>query len=251
MKPIYQTSAQLKAKARTQLMDKYSGAIVLLLVIDAISLGAGFFLSMFLPSGSVAAYLIRHAVTFLGSVFVHMFQIGVVLYFLKIACGQPVSLQDMTYGFKGNLEKNLLVTLIMTAISYVFELSSDIPMEMYLSTSDITYIYKALPITLVCMAIYVYVSLLISQVYFLLLDFPNYTVKELFQKSLQLMKGNKWRLFHLEFSFTPLILLSFLTCGIGLLWLMPYMHMASTNFYLDLMNPAQPNVTGSNVDIQV
>ena len=72
--------------------------------------------------------------------------------------------------------------------------------------------------------------------------------EDIFKKSMELMKGNMWRLFHLEFSFLPLILLSFLTCGIGLLWLMPYMHMASTNFYLDLVNPQQ---SGSNVDLQV
>jgi uncharacterized membrane protein len=139
----------------------------------------------------------------------------------------------------------------MTAIAYVFQLSSDIPLEMYLNTADVKYLFTGFPIMLVVMVVYVYVSLLVSQVYYLLLDFPNYSVKVLFSKSLQLMKGNMWRLFHLEFSFLPLILLSFLTCGIGLLWLMPYMHMASTSFYLDLMNPAQTDTAGSNVNIQV
>lgn len=253
MKPIYQTSAQLKTKARNQLTGRYGGAIALLVIIDAISLAAGFILSAFLPSGSLAAYIIRLAATFIVSVFVQVFQIGVVLYFLKIACGQTPSLADLTYGFKNNLEKHLLLTLIMTAISYVYQLCSDIPMEMYLNTFDPNYLFNALPVMLIATVVYVYVSLLVSQVYYLLLDFPNYSVKELFGKSLELMKGNKWRLFHLEFSFLPLIFLSFLTCGIGLLWLMPYMHMASTNFYLDLMNPTQPGDShvGINVDMQV
>lgn len=251
MKPKYQTSAQLKTKARNQLTGKYGGAIVMLLIIDAISLMTSFIVSLFIPTGSLAAYLIRLAITFIASAFIGVFQIGVTLYFLKLACGQPVTLQDIAYGFKNNPEKSLVLSLIMTAISYVFQLSSDIPLEMYLNTMDIGYLFTGFPIMLVVMVVYIYVSLLVSQVYYLLLDFPNYSVKELFSKSLQLMKGNMWRLFHLEFSFIPLILLSFLTCGIGLLWLMPYMHMASTNFYLDLMNPAQPDVTGSNVDIQV
>ena len=197
MKPKYQTSAQLKTKARNQLTGKYGGAIVMLLIIDAISLMTSFIVSLFIPTGSLAAYLIRLAITFIASAFIGVFQIGVTLYFLKLACGQPVTLQDIAYGFKNNPEKSLVLSLIMTAISYVFQLSSDIPLEMYLNTMDIGYLFTGFPIMLVVMVVYVYVSLLVSQVYYLLLDFPNYSVKELFSKSLQLMKGNMWRLFHL------------------------------------------------------
>lgn len=247
MKPIYQTSAQLKTKARNQLTGKYGGAIILLLLVDVITMVASGFLSMFLPSGSVVAYIVRLAITFIASAFVQVFQIGVVLYFLKIACGQLPSLQDLLYGFKNNIEKHLLISLVMTGLSFIYQLSSEIPLEMYLNTMDIKYLYGGLLVMLITMVIYIYVSLLLSQVYFLLLDFPNYSVKQIFSKSIELMKGNMWRLFHLEFSFLPLILLSVLTCGIGLLWLMPYMHMASTNFYLDLMNPSMP---GANVDLQ-
>lgn len=248
MKPIYQTSAQLKTKAREQLTGKYGGAIALLLIIDAISLVASGILSMFLPSGSVVAYIVRLAITFIANVFIQVFQIGVVLYFLKIACGQTPSLQDLLYGFKTNIEKHLLISLVMTGSAFVYQQASDIPLQMYLSTMDITYLLIGLPIMLVVMVVYIFVSLLLAQVYYLVLDFPNYSAKQIFKKSMELMKGNMWRLFHLEFSFLPLILLSFLTCGIGLLWLMPYMHMASTNFYLDLVNPQQ---SGSNVDLQV
>ena len=51
------------------------------------------------------------------------------------------------------------------------------------------------------------------------------------------MKGKKLRLLYLEFSFLPLLLLSILSFGIGLLWLQPYMQMTYTFFFLDLMNP--------------
>ena len=68
-----------------------------------------------------------------------------------------------------------------------------------------------------------------------MLDFPQYSAKELFQMSLRLMKGNIGRLFYLEISFLPLILLSFLSCGIALLWISPYMDATLANFYLDLV----------------
>ena len=163
------------------------------------NLMTSFIVSLFIPTGSLAAYLIRQAITFIASAFIGVFQVGVTLYFLKLACGQPMALQDIIYGFKSNPEKSLVLSLIMTAIAYVFQLSSDIPLEMYLNTADVKYLFTGFPIMLVVMVVYVYVSLLVSQVYYLLLDFPNYSVKELFSKSLQLMKGNMWRLFHYTF----------------------------------------------------
>ena len=240
MNPIYQTSAQLKAKARTQLTGRYSGAILLLVVVEAISLAASGILSLFIPTpNSLVTYIIRLAAVFIVSTFVQVLQIGMVLYFIKIACGQTPSLQDLFYGFKNNPEKHLILSLIMTGISFVYQLAGEIPLELYMSTLDIRYVYIGLPVLLVIMVIYIYISLLFSQVYYLLLDFPGYSVKQLFQRSIQLMKGNMLRMLHLEFSFLPLIFLSVLSCGIGLLWLMPYIHMASANFYLDLMNPAK------------
>ncbi len=52
-----------------------------------------------------------------------------------------------------------------------------------------------------------------------------------------MMKGHKRRLFRLELSFLPLMLLCVLSFGIGFLWLNPYMQMTYTCFFLDLMNP--------------
>ena len=53
------------------------------------------------------------------------------------------------------------------------------------------------------------------------------------------MKGNRKRLFLLELSFLPLMLLCILSFGIGFLWLEPYMQMTYTHFFLDLMNPRE------------
>ena len=50
-----------------------------------------------------------------------------------------------------------------------------------------------------------------------------------------MMKGSKGRLFYIDLTFVPLMLLCVLTCGIGLLWLMPYMQATKANFYLDLV----------------
>ena len=60
--------------------------------------------------------------------------------------------------------------------------------------------------------------------------------KEAFKKAKEMMKGNKWRLFKLQFSFIGWALLSVLTCGIGAIFLAPYIEAANAEFYMELKN---------------
>lgn len=69
---------------------------------------------------------------------------------------------------------------------------------------------------------------------YLINDYPNLTPKEALRTSRQMMKGHKWDLFVLDLSFIGWIFLAILTCGIGYMWLTPYMYTATAHFYEDL-----------------
>ena len=69
-----------------------------------------------------------------------------------------------------------------------------------------------------------------------MLDFPAYTAKQIMRTSRNVMKGHKARLFYLGVTLIPYYLLSFLSCGIALLWVIPFRKTLLTNFYLDLMH---------------
>ena len=69
---------------------------------------------------------------------------------------------------------------------------------------------------------------------YLINDYPNLSPKEVLRTSRQMMKGHKWDLFVLDFSFIGWILLTILTLGIGTLWLTPYQSTAVAHFYEDL-----------------
>ena len=62
----------------------------------------------------------------------------------------------------------------------------------------------------------------------------NLTSKECVEKSKELMKGNRAKLFWLQFSFIGWAILAVITLGIGYLWLAPYMQMATIAFYKHL-----------------
>ena len=66
---------------------------------------------------------------------------------------------------------------------------------------------------------------------FILAENPEMTAKEAMQVSEEMMAGNKWRLFCLQFSFIGWQILCILSLGIGSLWLTPYMYAATAAFY--------------------
>ena len=74
---------------------------------------------------------------------------------------------------------------------------------------------------------------------YILVDNPEMKAIDAIRKSRSMMKGHKFDLFFLELSFIGWILLSILTLGIGLLWLVPYMQASIAAFYNDLKMEAE------------
>ena len=67
-------------------------------------------------------------------------------------------------------------------------------------------------------------------------DHPEMTAREVIAVSKEMMKGNRWRLFCLEFSFIGWQLLAALTLGLGSFAVAPYMETARAFFYHDLLD---------------
>ena len=90
-------------------------------------------------------------------------------------------------------------------------------------------------------SILVYYRLYFAQM--VLAEYPEMRVIDAFRNSASLMKGNKWRLFCLELSFIGWALLGMLACGIGVFFLQPYIHAATTAFYDDIAQRATARET--------
>ena len=78
-----------------------------------------------------------------------------------------------------------------------------------------------------------------SMSYYIIIDDINISANDARKKSMQLMEGHKWRLFCLYCSFIGWILLSILTFGILLFWVMPYIQVAQAEFYQSLIAPGR------------
>lgn len=73
-----------------------------------------------------------------------------------------------------------------------------------------------------------------AMVPYLLRDYPELTATEALRTSRQMMKGHKWNLFVLDFTFIGWMILCCFTFGIGFIWLQAYMSAAHAHFYEDL-----------------
>lgn len=254
----YKKRWQLKNKAKDSLKGKYSEAILITAVYGAFLIADYLVSSIVMCSSgntrdtlirmlsmeaTTSGYLTSLGISFLTSILLSALTAGISLFYLNLACGQPFSLRDLFVSFREQPGKYLLLSLVQTLISFFFSIPGYACDFFYLIQPSAQWMLLSYVCQLVGQLVSLPIVLGLSQCYRLLLDYPSLSVKEVLIRSFRLMKGHKGRLFVLELSFLPLEIAAIFTCGIGYLWLSPYMNMTYTYFYLDLMNPASESNT--------
>lgn len=81
-----------------------------------------------------------------------------------------------------------------------------------------------------------------SMAFYILADNPEIGVFEAIEESKRMTKGYKWQIFVLELSFIGWAILSVFTLYILLLWLVPYMLVTTSLFYLKLKEIQSPQM---------
>lgn len=255
----YMTYTQLKnsAKARMKpVMGKLVGAAAIQIGLTFLITEVSSIPALFTDSPALQTVLYcLSAIT--GGILTGMLDAGVCYLFLKLYCSRPFSTGDLFYAFTNRAKTCAALSFIMSLIAtvpilpaYYFSMRFGLALEdlnAAILSSPAAASTAALPpeaMTDLTLALFCYTPALIittilglvfSQVYYLMLDFPACSVGELLQKSRLLMRGHKGRLFYIQVCFLPLFLLGALTCGIGMLWIAPFLYAVQTEFYLDLV----------------
>ena len=84
---------------------------------------------------------------------------------------------------------------------------------------------------------------------YILAEDDSITPREALDKSMELMQGNRLRLFYLQLSFIGWVLLSILTLGILGLWLTPYQMVTFADFYREISGTRPTPGTDADGDI--
>lgn len=253
----YKTSSELKNIAREKLSGKYGSAMLVSPVIQcalAMAVSIPVVIMLMIPFALTA--LVNNADTniLVGTLVIYLVMLplaslfgvlntGVSLFYLNIACGRKHSVANLFYGFRTQFTKSLKLSAVVTLISYVCMLPYQIFNCLHSINSQTVWVICMAVSYIVCILVYLPIQLALSQCFYLLLDFPDYSVKELLKLSVQVMKGHKKRLFYIQLSFIPIQFLCILSCYVGYLWVIPYMNMTNVLFFLDIMKQQTPTAS--------
>ncbi|MEG1312180.1 MAG: DUF975 family protein [Romboutsia sp.] len=138
------------------------------------------------------------------------------------------------------LLKSLIYTIVISLISIVIGIVSvfmytGILVGGFFSFDSLTIMATLASIIIILISVaFIIFSFAIAQTPYIILEKEDLGVFSAMKLSIEMMKGNKWKYFVLELSFLGWGILSVITLGIGFLWLIPYISLATTNFYKDI-----------------
>lgn len=241
----YKKLYELKNLAKDRLDGKYGSAVLICFLASLISTAVWRIVNLFIPNtGSLfAIYVIDGVTTLIISWMLGVLDLGITLFFLNAACGGDYNVGDLFYGFKGDPSNTLAISGARALISTICLLPAQYLLDAFWFLGNPALITAAGIAAAIGICIHLYAGLAVMLSYFLLLDFPDKSAREILRLSFHLIQGRRKKLFSLQLSFLPLELLSMCSLFIGHLWLTPYMNMTYTCFFLDIMNPTEQTAT--------
>lgn len=198
------TSSEYRAQAREALQNRWGEAAIvsLIILLSAILISAPSFIAEW--AGSITTVL---------SVLILPLQYAYYISLLERTRGNEEELTRFTLQYAINntyantrfLVAGLLI-MLLSMVAAIFTLG--------IGAIVVKYMYAMVP--------------------YLLHDYPELTPREAMKISREMMRGQKWNLFILDFTFIGWKLLSILTAGLGMIFVEPYMSTAHATFYEDL-----------------
>lgn len=229
------SSAELKDLAKKCLAHRYSGPVGAYLIISLITFSINSSISFIYNEESAASQITYYTASLIISLLESILTAGLIYYMLNFSRNKSCSMNDLTYGLRNHPDRFIVASLIMALVSTAFMIPAIILTMMMVMTP--------LLIVLVIPTVLAYIAGIIfsiryvigcSQVFFLLIDNPDAGAMESLRKSRELMRGQIGRFIYLSFSFIGWGLLGICSCGIGFLWISPYINATMCFFYMDL-----------------
>lgn len=229
--------SELKAKARGCLAGRYGTIIFAYMLARLVTNLPSLIISSMTINNATIHDLIDISVGLIVAFIMTIFIVGQNYICLKYARSKEhVMIGEMWYGFMGLADQiivayfMMIIRMLIPSIPFIacmYFLSKDLANVFWMAASIITCIVMLTGILI----IYLDYTL----VFFYIIDHPDENPAELLKKSKALMKGNRLKYLGLQASFLGMYCLAFLSFGVGMFWVYPYVKMTVTEFYLSLI----------------
>lgn len=235
-KEMNRTSAELKRLAREKLTGRWGLVIgaTLLLYLIMFAVLIPFYMLFFISRGGIVQFLAYMAATLIVSIVSMIMQCGISRMQLGFARDQDTGISMMFGEFTRRPERYILGILMIIGMELICFLPAIV-------CWTVSAMQGLLPAFIIAAALYtagLIVGLILAFRYalafLLLVDHPQMGPVEAFRESSRLMNGNKGRLLYIYLSYIGWSLLGMLSCGLGMLWISPYMNQTVVSFYLDV-----------------
>lgn len=236
------SSTELKRSARETLNGRYGVSMLAFLIngIVPFVLLLPFSLNIS-DTSSASQLLIYYLASLIISIISIILSCGVIRFHVRLARENVCQLPDVLAGFKRHpqkiVEAYVLLFLRLLPASLLGALFLVLALAVFPNSAPLMGLAV---IALIIGGIWIAkIVLQYKLIYYLFMDDPEMGVRELFRQSKELMEGNKLRCLYLIISFIGWYLLGMISCGVGFLWIMPYMSQTIANFYLDVLEERQ------------
>lgn len=162
---------------------------------------------------------------------------------LQVHRREPVPMESLLEGFQipgRAIGLRLLRSLLMLMWTYAILIPAIILLSIpitpldRMTESDTWFVVYMVVLLIVAVAVSTAVSYRYWGATFILLDHPDYTVRECIRAATEMTRGHRMELFLLDLSLLPWNLLCILTAGILYIWKMPYIAAVYAGAYEEL-----------------
>lgn len=183
---------------------------------------------------NVSSFIFYIILSLVVSTFWGIFDYGLRYFYLTLVTKKEANLAALFAGFKGSTETILTASLVLSLLNLIC-LSPFYIYGFFFAPSTFTGLMITLGAYLVCSLVYYLVSIMFAPMYFIICDHPGMPFPVVLILNFSMMSFKKWfKYLRLQLSFIPLCLVSFISFGIGFLWVLPYVYTSYTYFYEDL-----------------
>ena len=249
----------MKAKEfRTEAREKLAGKWGKAALISFLYLSIGFVLGII--DGYFGEFFqnLKSLFSIITYVVVIPLAFGLNVSYFKLFKGEEIETFDFIKDGFNNFKISWAI-MLRTALKMIVPIVALILCEIAMSVLGISLVVTrnstvATSLLLFCVA---YIAVLIWMVTItykyklatlIVIENPETSAKEAIEKSWELMKGNRLKLFGLHFSFIGWGILSLFTIYIGLFWLLPYISISTIAFYKHLKGEEKTEVAQEIVE---
>ena len=229
----------IKKRAGNALNGNMGNAILGMLAVFAAHLAGSLLASSLFAGTDTLSLILNQVFLFIISLIAAIVSAGMSYMYLNIARQKDYSLADLFYFFKNQPDRVIVAAFVMALIDllvtipyYYYEFTADVGETLEQQT---TFMMVSLMLLLIASALNTVLTSPFALTYYLLSENQDMDGLTALRQSAQLMKGNLIRFLLMLLSFVPVMLLSVFTMYIALLWIIPYMDMSRTVFYIKLL----------------